>query len=260
MNCYFIDTHAHLFWQSFDPDREQVIKRALGKNVRKIILPNVDIESIPLLKKTVNLNPHMLYPLMGLHPSSIKNNYKQALKKIEQELHSAKYWGIGEIGIDLYWPENKKFSKEQQEAFRFQLRLAKIMNLPVVIHTRDSFELTYKIVKEENDEHLRGIFHCFTGSYEQAQKVIELGEFYLGIGGILTFKNSKLRERIKNIPLDYLVLETDSPFLAPHPYRGKRNESAYIPLIAKTLAQVKNISIEQVACKTTENAKKLFGL
>ncbi len=257
---YFIDTHAHLFWESFDNDRQEVILRAIKNNVRKIILPNVDIQSIDLLKKTVDLAPDTIFPLMGLHPSSVKDNYQEVLKVIEQELTKNKYYGIGEIGIDLYWPENRKYRQQQKQAFRLQLQLAKELNLPVVIHTRDSFDITYQIVKEENSDRLRGIFHCFTGSSEQALAIAELGDFYIGIGGVITFKNSKLGERIKDIPLDYMVLETDAPFLTPHPYRGKRNESAYIPLIAQKLAEVKNTSVEEVATITTRNAEKLFGI
>ena len=260
MGCYFIDTHAHLFMDSFEEDREQVLQRAMDKGVIKIVLPNVDLQTIPLLKKTVAMAPDRLFPLMGLHPSSVKDDFEQILNSIEQELDQDKYWGVGEIGIDLYWPENKSFREQQIEAFRYQLRMAKARHIPVVIHTRDSFELTYQVVKEEKDDNLRGIFHCFTGSYEQAKKVIALGGFYMGIGGVLTFKNSKLGERIKDIPLDYLVLETDAPFLTPHPYRGKRNESSYIPLIAHKLAEIKGMSTEEVACKTTENAEKLFGI
>ncbi len=260
MACYFVDTHAHLFWQSFDQDRQEVINRALDSNVQKIILPNVDLDSILLLKNTVSLAPDNLFPLMGLHPSSVRENYEEVLDKMDQELGQAKYWGIGEIGIDLYWPENKKFRDQQIEAFRRQLRLAKNKDLPVVIHTRDSFDLTYQIVKEEKNDQLRGIFHCFTGSYEQAKRVMDLGDFYMGIGGVITFKNSKLGERIKDVPLDFLVLETDSPFLTPHPYRGKRNESSYIPLIARRLAEVKGVSVEEVACTTTANALRLFGI
>ncbi len=260
MNCYFVDTHAHLFMESFDQDRGQVLQRAMDKGVSKIVLPNVDLLTIPLLKKTVAMAPDRLFPLMGLHPSSVKDDFEQVLASMEQELERDKYWGMGEIGIDLYWPENKSFREQQIEAFRYQLRMAKARHIPVVIHTRDSFDLTYQVVKEEKEDSLRGIFHCFTGSYEQAKNVMDLGGFYMGIGGVLTFKNSKLGERIKDVPLDYLVLETDAPFLTPHPYRGKRNESSYIPLIAQKLAEVKGVGLEEVACKTTENAEKLFGI
>jgi len=260
MNFYFIDTHAHLFWQNFSEDIEKVLERALSNNVKKIVLPNVDLQSIPLLKKTVLLNKQMLYPLMGLHPSSVKSDYKAVLLQMEQELKNTKYYGIGEIGIDLYWEENKKFVAEQKQAFRLQLQWAKQKKLPVVIHTRNSFEIVYNIVKEENDDSLMGVFHCFTGSYEQAMKVIDLGGFYLGIGGVITFKNSKLAQVIKQIPINYLVLETDSPFLTPYPHRGKRNESSYIPLIAQKLSEIKNIPLSQVASITTQNALSLFKI
>ncbi len=260
MNCYFIDTHAHLFFQNFDDDRQEAINRAIEANVRKIVLPNVDLDSIEPLKNTVALRPESLFPLMGLHPSGVRQDFKHALAKIQQELNDNHYWGIGEIGIDLHWPDNKKFVEEQKEAFRFQLGLAKQLRLPVVIHARESFDLTYQIVKEEKNDDLCGIFHCFTGTYEQAKMIMDLGDFYMGIGGVLTFKNSGLVEQIKDVPLDYLVLETDSPFLAPHPYRGKRNESSYIPLIAGKLAGVKGVSIEEVACRTTDNAENLFGI
>ena len=260
MNCYFIDTHAHLFFQSFDDDRQEVIDRAMEANVRKIVLPNIDLDSIEPLKNTVAMSPERLFPLMGLQPSGVRQDFREVLAKIQQEINDNHYWGIGEIGIDLHWPDNKQFIEEQKEAFRFQLGLAKQLKLPVVIHARDSFDLTYQIVKEEKTKDLRGIFHCFTGSYQQAKMIMDLGDFYMGIGGVLTFKNSGLAAQIKDVPLDYLVLETDSPFLAPHPYRGKRNESSYIPLIARKLAEVKGLNIEEVARKTTDNAEKLFGI
>ncbi len=252
------DTHTHLFMEHFDADREQVIRRALEAGVEKMILPNVDEKTIDRLHQTIKMFPDNLFPAMGLHPTSVKNDFEQKLQIIEDLLKTRKYYAIGEIGIDLYW--DKTYKEQQIEAFRHQIRLAKELDLPVIIHTRDSFEVALQVVKEENDNRLRGVFHCFTGSYEQAMQIRELGGFYIGLGGVLTFKNSKLGERIKDVPMDMIVLETDSPFLTPHPYRGKRNESSYLVYVAKKLAEVKNLSLEQVAQITTENALKLFPL
>ena len=182
---------------------------------------------------------------------------KQSLKKLKQEIKTGKYIAVGEIGIDLYW--DKTFEEQQKDAFRRQLKLAKKHKLPVSIHTRDAFEQIYTIVKEELTEDLKGVFHCFTGTAEEAKLIMETG-FKMGIGGVLTFKNSKLQEVIKTVPMEYLVLETDAPFLTPTPFRGKRNESAYIPLIAQKLAEIKGISLEEVAEKTTENAFSVFQI
>jgi TatD DNase family protein len=201
--------------------------------------------------------PHLCYPLMGLHPTSVDEDYKEELQAIEYWLERRKFYGIGEIGIDLYW--DKKFIEEQKEAFRYQIKLAKKYNLPVVIHVRNSFEETYEIVKEEQDGSLKGVFHCFSGSEIEAAKIIELG-FLFGIGGVVTFKNSTLDEVLRSIDISNLVLETDSPYLAPVPKRGKRNESSYLMYIAQKIAEVYNVPVARVAEITTSNARNLFGI
>ena len=202
--------------------------------------------------------PENCFPMMGLHPGSVKENYEEELKLVEAELSRQKFYAVGEIGIDLYW--DKTFIREQKIAFQKQIAMAKKHALPIVIHMRNSFNETYEIVEALNDEELSGIFHCFSGSLEQAKKIISLGGFKLGIGGVLTFKNSGLDEVIREIDIKHLVLETDSPYLAPVPYRGKRNESAYLVNVAEKLAELHHISIEEVANITTENSKVVFGI
>ena len=253
-----IDTHTHLYLSHFDDDRQQVIKRALDQGVAKMILPNIDKTTIHQLYQTVELFPDNLFPAMGLHPNSITDDYHNELEFIKNEFAKRKFYAIGEIGIDLY--RNRASLDKQIEVFRTQLNWAKQFNLPVIIHTRDSFDIVINILQEENAENLRGVVHCFVGTYDDAMKIRELGGFYIGIGGILTFKNSKLADSVKNIPLDMILLETDSPFLAPHPYRGKRNESSYVKLVAQKLAEIKDMSIDEIAKITTQNAEKLFSL
>lgn len=201
--------------------------------------------------------PHLCYPLIGLHPTSVDEDYKEELEAVEYWLNKRKFYGIGEIGIDLYW--DKKYENEQKNAFRHQIKLAKTHNLPIVVHVRNSFEETYQIVKEEQDGSLKGTFHCFTGSAAEAKKVVDLG-FFLGVGGVLTFKNSNLEEVISSVNIDKLVLETDAPYLAPVPKRGKRNESSYLVYIAQKLAEIYNISVTKVAEITTTNARGLFEI
>jgi TatD DNase family protein len=254
----FIDTHTHLFLEQFNDDIDIVIKTAIEKGVEKFFLPNIDSSSInDVLALTKKHHDHC-YPLSGLHPTSVKEDFMQELEKVEQLLNEEKFYGIGETGIDLYW--DKTFIKEQEEAFAFQLELAKKHKLPIIIHVRDSFDEVFKVVDAHNDETLTGIFHCFTGDYSQSQKIIEYGGFKMGIGGVITFKNSKLGETIEKVPLEHLVLETDSPYLAPTPYRGKRNESSYIPLIAEKVAGLHKVTIEEVATITTQNALEVFKL
>ncbi len=254
----FIDTHTHLFLEHFNDDIDTVIKTAIEKGVEKFFLPNIDSESINDVLELTKQYPDNCFPLSGLHPTSVNENYVQELGMVEKLLNEHKFYGIGETGIDLYW--DKTFIKEQEEAFAFQLELAKKHELPIIIHVRDSFDEVFKVVDAHNDESLTGIFHCFTGDYTQARKVIEYGGFKLGIGGVITFKNSKLGETIEEIPLEHIVLETDSPYLAPTPYRGKRNESSYIPIIAEKVAELHKISVEEVAKITTINASTIFKL
>lgn len=252
-----IDTHSHIYSEDFLHDRDEALQRAYSSGVKKIILPNIDSGSIKHMLDLNDAYPHLCYPLMGLHPTSVDEDYKEELQAIEYWLEKRKFYGIGEIGIDLYW--DKKFINEQKDAFRHQIRLAKSKQLPIVIHVRDSFKETFEIVEEEQDGSLKGIFHCFSGEEVEAQKVVGLG-FLLGIGGVLTFKNSSLDEVIKKVNLKNLVLETDSPYLSPVPKRGKRNESAYLVYVAQKVAEIYDVPLAEVAEITTSNARKLFGI
>ncbi|MDD2521176.1 MAG: TatD family hydrolase [Kiritimatiellae bacterium] len=252
-----IDTHAHIYSEEFINDFDQVVQNAYNNDVKKIILPNIDSASIKRLTDLSDIYPHLLYPLMGLHPTSVSTDYKEELQAIEYWLEKRKFYGIGEIGIDLYWDRN--FIKEQKDAFRYQIKLAMSMDLPVVIHIRESFSEVYEIIKEEQNGNLKGIFHCFSGDEEEANKIVDIG-FLLGIGGVVTFKNSNLKKVIKNIPVGSIVLETDSPYLAPVSKRGRRNESAYLVYVAQAVAGIYDISVEQVAKITTDNARSLFGI
>lgn len=252
-----IDTHTHLYLSAFDNDREQVIKSALNDGVRKFLLPNIDNSTVlPMLKLTGQF-PEACFPMMGLHPTSVKDDYNKELIMVANWLPKETFCAIGEIGIDLH--RDKQFFQEQNRAFRYQIELALEHNLPVVIHSRQSFEVIINVLKEFKDQQLRGVFHSFTGSLEQAYKAIELG-FKLGIGGIVTFKNSGLDKVVEKISLEHIVLETDSPYLAPAPRRGKRNESAYLLYIANKLAEIFLTDIEKVADITSVNAIELFGI
>ncbi|PLX00247.1 MAG: hydrolase TatD [Marinilabiliales bacterium] len=251
----FADTHTHLYLNAFDDDRESVVKNAIDAGVDIMILPNIDSGSIEPLLELTDKFPEHCFPMMGLHPTSVKENYKAELKAVEDALDQREYVAIGEIGIDLYW--DKTYFNEQVEAFKFQLEIALDLDLPVAIHTRDSMEETLEILALPEYRDVRGVLHCFSGDASQAKRAVDLG-YYLGIGGVLTFKNSGLRGAIKDVPLSSIILETDAPFLAPVPYRGGRNESAYIPIIATHLSDLFGISREEVAMTTTNNALTLF--
>lgn len=252
-----VDTHSHIYSEDFLHDRDEALQRAYSSGVKKIILPNIDSGSIKHMLDLNDAYPHFCYPLMGLHPTSVDEDYKEELQAVEYWLEKRKFYGIGEIGIDLYW--DKKFIDEQKDAFRHQIRLAKKYQLPIVIHVRDSFKETFEIVKEEQDGSLKGIFHCFSGEEIEAREVVDLG-FLLGIGGVITFKNSSLDEVIKSVDLKNLVLETDSPYLSPVPKRGKRNESAYLVYVAQKIAETYDVPLAKVAEITTSNACELFGI
>lgn len=252
-----IDTHSHIYLEDYNHDIDEVMRNAYQNDVKKIILPNIDTGSVKRLLDLSNSYPHLCFPLIGLHPTSVTADYKEELTAVEYWLEKHKFYGIGEIGIDLFW-ENK-FIQEQKEVFRYQLKLAKNKNIPVVIHVRNSFSEVYNIVFEEQDGSLRGIFHCFSGNETEAEKIIGLG-FLLGIGGVVTFKNSNLSEVLKKIDLKHVVLETDSPYLAPVPKRGMRNESSYLVYIAQKISEIYNVPVEQVADNTTANARSLFGI
>lgn len=254
----FYDTHTHLYLQEFALDREQVIQSAVEKGIEKFFLPNIDSTSIEGMLQMEKDFPSRCFPMMGLHPCSVKQNYQGQLLEVEHWLNKHKFFAIGEIGIDLYW--DKTLEKEQKSVFIHQIELAKKHKLPIIIHLRDAFDETFEIVERMNDAELKGIFHCFSGTKDQAEKIIKLGGFKLGIGGVVTFKNSGLDKAIIDINPQHLVLETDSPYLAPAPFRGKRNESAYLLLVANKLAELYNLPIDEIAKITTANAKEVFAV
>ena len=255
----FIDTHSHLYSSQFDEDRTQAINDAISAGVSTILLPNISSEYTKGMLEVCGEFPENCFPMMGLHPCDVnEDNIEGELIHVELELAKGKYIAVGEIGLDLYWDKTKL--EIQKKAFIHQIELAKKYKLPIAIHVRDSFAEAIEIIEKLNDESLTGVFHCFTGRVEDAQRVINLGGFYLGIGGVLTFKNSGLDKTIAKIELQNLILETDAPYLAPAPFRGKRNESKYMVNIAEKLAEVQQIDIDHVARITTLNAKKLFGL
>jgi TatD DNase family protein len=233
------------------------MQRSLDNKVFRLFLPNVDSESIPLVFGLSELYPDHCFPMLGLHPCDVKANYKEELDSISKEIAQRKIYAIGEIGIDLHW--DKSTLSIQQEAFRIQINWAKNLGLPIVIHCREAFDEIFEILNELKDDKLRGIFHCFSGTIEQANKVIGLG-FYLGIGGVLTYKNSGLDKVVQDVSLEHLVLETDSPYLTPVPFRGKPNESSYLVYIAQKLADLKQVSLEQIAEVTTRNSRMVFGV
>jgi len=253
----FVDTHTHLYLKEFNGDREKVIHTARDKGVTYFFLPNIDSEYFMAMLCLCISHPRHFFPMMGLHPTSVKENYKEELEIVTNMLADPKlkFWGIGEIGIDLY--RDRTFEHEQLSAFSYQLDLAVRYDLPAIIHTRNSFDVAVKIIEKKNNPSLKGIFHCFGGSVEQAEKAIAL-RFMLGIGGVITYKNSGLQKVIEMTGLEHFVLETDSPYLPPVPHRGERNESGYIPLIAAKIAEIKKISIEEVADVTTNTALTLF--
>ncbi|MFC2080993.1 TatD family hydrolase [Bacteroidota bacterium] len=253
----FIDTHTHLYLRDFKEDREEVVKSALDKGVKKMLLPNVDEKTINAMHSLADKFPDHCLPMIGLHPTSVKDKYKEEIRQLRQHLSERKYWGIGESGIDLYW--DKTFSEQQAGSFRDHINLAKDYNLPLIIHARNSFAEIFRIMDQENDDTLKGIFHAFTGDLDQARQIIEYG-FKLGIGGIVTFKNSGLDRVVKEIDLQHVVLETDAPYLSPVPYRGKRNEPAYLLHTAAKIAEIHQIPVETIADITTQNAVSLFEL
>jgi TatD DNase family protein len=253
-----IDTHTHLYSSQFDQDREEVIQQSINNGVDKFLLPNIDKSSIQGMLSLQQKFPLNCYAMMGLHPCSVDQNWEQELEEIKTLLQQERIVAIGEIGIDLYW--DKTYVEQQKEAFTRQISWAKEMNLPIVIHARDSFSEIYSVLDQVNDERLKGVFHCFTGSAEDVSKIQSYGGFKFGIGGVLTFKKSGLDEVVKNIPIEEILLETDAPYLAPTPHRGKRNESTYLPLIASKLSDVFEISEQEVARITSQNAMELFRL
>ena len=255
----FTDTHTHLYADEFDHDREAMMQRAEKLGVTHLLLPAIDSGYHERMLRLAGEFPHLCYPMMGLHPTSVKENYREELELVAGYLanNDNKFYAIGEIGIDLYW--DKTHEAAQRIAFSHQLDLALKYDLPVVIHTRNSMDIALEIMSERHDHKLRGVFHCFSGNTEQAKTAISLG-FKLGIGGVITYKNSGLQTVVENIPLEHLLLETDAPWLPPVPYRGQRNEPSYIPIIAGKIAELKNVSLEEVAAITTAGARGMFGI
>jgi len=255
----FIDTHTHLFSKEFDDDISEVIENAINNGVSKMLLPNIDSSTTKQMLKLSQQFPQNCFPMIGIHPCSVKkNSIEKEIQHVEHMLEKNNFVAIGEIGIDLYW--EKSTLDIQKLAFETQIKLAKKYQLPIVIHVRNSFNEAIEIVEKLNDEKLTGVFHCFSGDLDQAQRIIDLNNFYLGIGGVVTFKNGGIDKIIDQINLDNIILETDSPYLAPKPFRGKRNESKYILNIAQKLSEIYNINIEEIANITTCNANKLFNL
>ncbi|MDX2001159.1 MAG: TatD family hydrolase [Chitinophagales bacterium] len=255
----FVDTHTHIYSEQFEEDRDAMLNRAFELGVNQLFMPNVDSASIKGMMDLAQRYPQQCYPMMGLHPCSVKEHWETELATVRQWLFGGtRFYAVGEIGLDYYW--DKTFITQQQQAFRQQIDWAAELALPIVIHSRDSLQDTISIVGEMHGSHLKGIFHCFTGSMQEAEAILRLDNFYLGIGGVVTFKKSGLDEIVRQIPLERLVLETDAPYLAPTPHRGKRNEPAYIRLVAEKIAEVKGTDIGTLAKVTEENSKRVFGI
>ena len=252
-----IDTHTHIYDSDFDLDREAVVQRALDNGVGMMLLPNVDASTIQPMLGTHQRFPDCTRVMMGLQPEEVKGDYKQVLATMEQELERAIYIGVGEIGLDFYW--DTTFEKEQLDAFETQLGWAKQLHLPLSIHCRNAFGLMARILEKHQDGGLKGVMHCFTGSEEEARVYLDLG-FHLGLGGVTTYKNCAVKDFLHNIPLDRVVLETDAPYLSPIPHRGQRNEPAFMVDTARKIAEIYQISLEELATTTTNNVKTLFKI
>lgn len=251
------DTHTHLYSDAFDEDRDEAIKKALDLGIERFFIPAIESTYTEAMLNLEKAYPNNMFLMSGLHPTHVKENFKDELAHVEEMLSSRKFYAVGEIGIDLYW--DKTFLKQQQEAFKHQIQLAKKYKLPIVIHCRDAFAEVFEVLESEKGNDLFGIFHCFTGTLEQAHQAISYN-MKLGIGGVVTFKNGKLDQFINQIELKHIVLETDAPYLAPTPFRGKRNESAHIIKVLEKLAMLYNRSEEELAKITTENSKEVFGI
>lgn len=253
----YIDTHTHLYDEQLMAEGDAHIQRAIDAGVHRMYMPNCDSSTITGMMEIAARWKSNCYPMMGLHPCYVKENFQQELAVVEEWLAKDKFYAVGEIGLDFYW--DLSFKEQQYEAFEKQIDLALQYQLPIVIHSRESTQECIEVVKKKQNGNLKGIFHCFSGSTEQAKQITELG-LHLGIGGVVTFKKSSLQEVVKEIQLDHIVLETDAPYLAPTPYRGKRNESAYIPLVAEKIAELKSMDTAEVAAITTGNAERIFKI
>jgi TatD DNase family protein len=252
-----IDTHCHLYTKEFNDDIDVVMQNAILAGVSKCYLPAIDSDSIDSMIKLANKYPKNCFLMAGLHPCSVKENYMEEIAQVKLMLQQHTIYGIGETGLDFYW--DKTFVKQQYEALEVQIQIALEYNLPLILHTRDALHETIEVIKKYKHTALRGIFHCFGGSLEQAKDIIKTG-FYMGIGGIVTYKNAGVAEVLKQVDMQHLVLETDAPYLTPVPFRGKRNESSYLKYVVEKLAEVKNISVPEVENITTANAEKIFGV
>lgn len=251
------DTHTHLYSNQFDEDRDTMMKRAFDSNINRFFIPAIDSGYVDAMYALENVYPKNVFLMMGLHPTSVKENYEEELAFVDKQFSERDFYAVGEIGIDLYW--DKSTLAIQQDAFRRQIQLAKQKKLPIVIHCREAFDEIFEVLETEKSDDLFGIFHCFTGTFEQAQQAITYN-LKLGIGGVVTFKNGKIDQFLNQIDLEHIVLETDSPYLAPTPFRGKRNESSYLLQVAEKVASIYNLSIEEVAAITTQNSKDIFGV
>jgi TatD DNase family protein len=251
------DTHTHLYSEQFDEDRNEMIQRALDVGVSRFFIPAIDSNYFPAMLNLEKTFPNNTFLMMGLHPTYVKENVEEELAFVKKWLDKRSFYGIGEIGIDLYW--DKTFLKQQQHAFKTQIQWAKEKKLPIIIHCRDAFDEIFEVLEDEKDEKLFGIFHCFTGNLKQAHKAISYN-MKLGIGGVVTFKNGKIDQFLNEIPLKNIVLETDAPYLAPTPFRGKRNESSFITKVVEKLSSIYNVPSEEIAAITTQNSKNIFGI
>ena len=251
------DTHTHLYSNHFNEDLSLVMQRAFDSGVKRLFIPAIDSATTEAMYSLEKQYPDNVFLMMGLHPTSVKSNFEQELEHVKREFSKRHFFAVGEIGIDLYW--DKSNLENQKKAFKIQIKLAKKYKLPIVIHCRDAFDEIFKILESENDDDLFGIFHCFTGTEEQANKAISFN-MKLGIGGVVTFKNGKIDTFLNKIDIKNIVLETDSPYLSPVPYRGKRNESSYLPLVCKKLAEIYQLSEEEISLITTQNSKDVFGI
>ncbi|MDR1169466.1 MAG: TatD family hydrolase [Prevotellaceae bacterium] len=253
-----IDTHAHLYSEEFDADRDSVIKRAVESGVTRLVIPSTDVNDFDAMMKLCSDYPETCLPAAGLHPVSVGRDYEDQLAFFEKQLAANRFAAVGEIGIDCYWSVD--YIDAQRDAFERQVKLAAQHSLPVIIHARDSFAEIFSILDRIHSADTKGVFHGFSGTREDYLKIKEYGTFKIGIGGVITFKNSKLPQVVDIIPVTDMMLETDAPYLTPHPCRGKRNESSYIPLIARKIAELKNIGMEEIDRITSENAVTLFGI
>jgi len=251
------DTHTHLYSEQFDEDRNEMMQRAINSGVSRFFIPAIDSTYLPAMLDLEKSFPNNIFLMMGLHPTHVKENVEQELTFVKEWLDKRTFYAVGEIGIDLYW--DKTFLKQQQLAFKTQIKWAKEKNLPIIIHCRDAFDEIFEVLEEVKDDKLFGIFHCFTGNLDQAKKAISYN-MKLGIGGVVTFKNGKIDRFLSEIPIEHIVLETDAPYLAPTPFRGKRNESSYITKVLDKLVTIYNLTPQEIAAITTQNSKDVFGI